>query len=105
MDMEHPSKTLRSLLQALKPLQVLGSTDIAINEVVFDSRKAGSNKVFVAVKGVQVDGHQFIPRALQAGISALVVETMPENVPDQVTIVQVEDSAKALGSIASAFYD
>lgn len=104
-DMEQKNHTLKSLLQAEKPLQVQGPTDIAINEIVFDSRKAGPNKVFVAVKGVQVDGHQFIPQALQAGISALVVETMPENVPDQVTVVQVANSARALGLLASAFYE
>lgn len=104
-DMEQKNHTLKSLLQAVKPLQVQGSTDIVINEIVFDSRKAGPNKVFVAVKGVQVDGHQFIPQALQAGISALVVETMPENVPDQVTVVQVANSARALGLLASAFYE
>jgi UDP-N-acetylmuramoyl-L-alanyl-D-glutamate--2,6-diaminopimelate ligase len=104
-DMEQKNHTLKSLLQAVKPLQVLGATDIEINEIVFDSRKAGPNKVFVAVKGVQVDGHQFIPQALQAGISALVVETIPENVPDQVTVVQVANSAHALGLLASAFYE
>lgn len=104
-DMEQKNHTLKSLLQAVKPLQVQSSTDIVINEIVFDSRKAGPNKVFVAVKGVQVDGHQFIPQALQAGISALVVETMPENVPDQVTVVQVANSAQALGLLASAFYE
>lgn len=104
-DMEQTKHTLKSLLQAVKPLQVLGSTDIEINEIVFDSRKAGPNKVFVAVKGVQTDGHQFIPQALQAGINALVVETIPENVPDQVTVVQVANSARALGLLASAFYE
>ncbi len=104
-DMEQTKHTLKSLLQAVKPLQVLGSTDIEINEIVFDSRKAGPNKVFVAVKGVQVDGHQFIPQALQAGINVLVVETIPQNVPDQVTVVQVANSARALGLLASAFYE
>ncbi|WP_353481941.1 UDP-N-acetylmuramoyl-L-alanyl-D-glutamate--2,6-diaminopimelate ligase [Haliscomenobacter sp.] len=103
--MEQTKHTLKSLLQAVKPLQVLGSTDIEINEIVFDSRKAGPNKVFVAVKGVQVDGHQFIPQALQAGINVLVVETIPQNVPDQVTVVQVANSARALGLLASAFYE
>jgi len=104
-DMEKTNHTLKSLLQAVKPLRVLGSTDTEINEIVFDSRKAGPNKVFVAVKGVQVDGHQFIPQALQAGINALVVETIPENVPDQVTVVQVANSARALGLLASALYE
>ncbi len=104
-DMGQPSKTLKSLLQGLKPLQILGSTDIAIEEVIFDSRKAGPGKLFVAVKGVQVDGHQFIPQVVQANTRALIVETIPENVPDQVTIVQVANSAQALGFLASAFYE
>lgn len=104
-DMEQPSKTLKSLLQGLKPLQILGSTDIAIEELIFDSRKAGPGKLFVAVKGVQVDGHQFIPQVIQANTRALIVETIPENVPDQVSIVQVANSAQALGFLSSAFYE
>ncbi|MDX2072356.1 MAG: UDP-N-acetylmuramoyl-L-alanyl-D-glutamate--2,6-diaminopimelate ligase [Haliscomenobacter sp.] len=104
-DMDQTGKTLKSLLQGLKPLQILGSTDIAIEEVIFDSRKAGPNKLFVAVKGVQVDGHQFIPQVLQANTRALIVETIPENVPDQVTIVQVANSAQALGFLSAAFYE
>ena len=104
-DMDQTGKTLKSLLQGLKPLQILGSTDIAIEEVIFDSRKAGPEKLFVAVKGVQVDGHQFIPQVIQANTRALIVETIPENVPDQVTIVQVANSAQALGFLASAFYE
>lgn len=104
-DMDQAGKTLKSLLQGLKPLLILGSTDIAIEEVIFDSRKAGPGKLFVAVKGVQVDGHQFIPQVIQANTRALIVETIPENVPDQVTIVQVANSAQALGFLASAFYE
>jgi len=102
-DMDQAGKTLKSLLQGLKPLQILGSTDIAIEEVIFDSRKAGPDKLFVAVKGVQVDGHQFIPQVLQANTRALIVETIPENVPDQVTIVQVANSAQALGFFVLRF--
>lgn len=82
----------------------MGSTDVSIGSVQFDSRKVVDNSLFVAVSGTQVDGHQFIETALTKGATAIVCEHMPAVQKNGVTYVQVKSSAKALGIIASNFY-
>ncbi len=75
-----------------------------VTQVTSDSRKAGPNCVFVAVKGSQSDGHDFISQAVQQGACCVVVENDPGPLPG-VTVVQVKDSHAALGWLAAALHD
>jgi UDP-N-acetylmuramoyl-L-alanyl-D-glutamate--2,6-diaminopimelate ligase len=75
-----------------------------VSDVVFDSRKVIENAAFVAVKGTQVDGHDFIPLALEKGATAIICEQLPASLAEGITYIQVLDSAKALGIIAANFY-
>ena len=84
---------------------VSGSTDVVVSGVQIDSRKVSHRSVFVAVKGVAVDGHQFIDKALEAGAIAVVCQDMPARQKDGVTYVQTEDSAEAAGLLAHNFFD
>jgi UDP-N-acetylmuramoyl-L-alanyl-D-glutamate--2,6-diaminopimelate ligase len=102
--MQENHKTLAELIPNLSAKVLQGNTDIALSEIVFDSRKAGPGKVFVAVKGVQADGHQYIPQAIAAGCSAIVAEYFDKPIEQNVALVQVSNSAEALGHMASAFY-
>ena len=77
--------------------------NVAIGKVCFDSRKVKKGDLFVAVKGTQVDGHQFIDDVIQKGCSAIVSELAPRNM-ENATFCQVADSAAALGIIASNYY-
>lgn len=70
-----------------------------------DSRTVKSFTLFVAVKGTQTDGHEFIHKAIESGAIAVVCEAMPDFLLEQVTYVQVSNSAEALGYIAANFYD
>jgi UDP-N-acetylmuramoyl-L-alanyl-D-glutamate--2,6-diaminopimelate ligase len=72
--------------------------------VVFDSRKVIENAAFVAVKGTQVDGHEFIPLALEKGATVIICEQLPAVLAEGITYIQVVDSAKALGIMAANFY-
>jgi UDP-N-acetylmuramoyl-L-alanyl-D-glutamate--2,6-diaminopimelate ligase len=83
---------------------VAGSTDVAVSSIQFDSRRIESGCVFVAVSGTQVDGHQFIASSVEKGAVAIVCEILPAELKDGVTYVQVKNSAKALGIMASNFY-
>lgn len=96
---------LKDILYKVTLKSVAGDTDIEINAVHFDSRKAAAGSVFVAVAGTQVDGHQFIDKAIAQGTTAVVCEKIPDTFQEGVTYVQVENSAQALGVIASNFYD
>lgn len=75
-----------------------------IKAIAFDSRKVMPGTLFVAQRGTQVDGHRFIPQAVTQGATAVVCEELPEVQAEGVRYFQVEDSSKALGLLADAFY-
>ncbi|MCX8019441.1 MAG: UDP-N-acetylmuramoyl-L-alanyl-D-glutamate--2,6-diaminopimelate ligase [Chitinophagaceae bacterium] len=83
---------------------VIGSTSCEVKGVTSDSRSVSSGFVFIAVKGIQSDGHHFIHDAVENGAAAVVCEKMPETIREGVVYVQVEDSARAAGIIAHNFY-
>lgn len=81
-----------------------GNTNIPVNDLQTDSRKVSKGSVFIAVRGVHADGHQFIDKAVQQGAVAVVAETLPETLNENCTWVQVENSAAASGYMAHNFY-
>src|SRR3712207_6263330 len=95
---------LIALLTDIKPIKVIGSNEIDVTGVNIDSRHVDYGHLFVAMKGMQVDGHRFIAGAIERGAKAVMVEDMPENIVDDVTYVQVESTEDALGPVATVFY-
>jgi UDP-N-acetylmuramoyl-L-alanyl-D-glutamate--2,6-diaminopimelate ligase len=98
-------KNLTKILRGIEILKTQGKTDINISKIVFDSRKAEADCLFVAVVGTQVDGHTYISQVIEHGATAILCETMPTDLKDGVTYIKVENTALALGLIASNFYD
>jgi UDP-N-acetylmuramoyl-L-alanyl-D-glutamate--2,6-diaminopimelate ligase len=96
---------LKDILYGVSLKQVSGSTDVEVSSVCFDSRKASSGTLFVAVVGTVSDGHQFIDKAIDLGANGVVCETFPAVLRDGINYFLVEDSAKALGLIAANFFD
>lgn len=76
-----------------------------ITSIEFDSRKCKSGSLFVAVKGTQVDGHEYISKAVTNGVSIVVCEKLPSKKYEKVQFILVKNSAKVLGQLASNFYD
>ncbi|MCB9284251.1 MAG: UDP-N-acetylmuramoyl-L-alanyl-D-glutamate--2,6-diaminopimelate ligase [Lewinellaceae bacterium] len=97
-------KRLSDILDRIPTLQLAGDADVSIRRIAFDSRTVEPGDVFVAVRGVQVDGHRFIPDVLKKGVAAIVAETAPEDMHPDLCWVQVADSAEALGQLAANFY-
>lgn len=95
---------LDQILKDIPLLQTYGRLDIPVGRVVFDSRIAGKDDLFVAVNGVKADGHFFIPEVIEKGAVAILCEKIPEDLPGNVTVVQVRNSGAALGIAASNFY-
>lgn len=95
---------LTELLSSINPLKVCGSTEVEITSLTADSRKAADGAMFVAVRGVTVDGHTFIPSLEGKGVRAIVVETLPGTLWEDTTYIVVANSAIALGELASAWY-
>tara|TARA_B110000971_G_scaffold221923_1_gene271556 strand:- start:8080 stop:9534 length:1455 start_codon:yes stop_codon:yes gene_type:complete len=98
-------KLLKDLLYKVDLELIEGSTNIAIPHVCFDSRFVQKDSLFVAVKGTLSDGHSFIESALKLGAVVIVCEELPQNLNSNVVYVKVPNAAKALGIIASNFYD
>lgn len=96
---------LTHLLKAVATVRVIGPTDRIITSLTDDSRKVSEGAMFVAVRGVTVDGHSFIPTLADRHPAAIVVENIPETLFDGVTYIQVANSAIALGQLASQWYD
>lgn len=95
---------LTELISALGSCQVTGPADIQISSLESDSRKAGEGSMFVAVRGVTVDGHSFIPSLKGKGVAAFVVEEMPDELFEGAAYIKVADTAEALGLLASRWY-
>ncbi|WP_405377079.1 UDP-N-acetylmuramoyl-L-alanyl-D-glutamate--2,6-diaminopimelate ligase [Nonlabens sp. Asnod3-A02] len=84
---------------------VIGSTDVQINDIHFDSRAVKENDLFVAIKGTAVDGHDYIEKAVSQGAKAVVLEVMPDYQDENVTYIKVENAHKALALMAANFYE
>ena len=98
-------KYLSDIIEGLAFTELQGSADIEITAVVFDSRKVIPGSLFVAVKGLLADGHDFIPQAIKDGAVAVICEELPSRVTGEVDFLMVADSSIALGIVAANFYD
>jgi UDP-N-acetylmuramoyl-L-alanyl-D-glutamate--2,6-diaminopimelate ligase len=94
---------LNDLLQAIEPIQIIGTTNYLVEKIVFDSRLAVESSLFVAVAGTTVDGHSFIPSVIEKGCKMIVSEKVCQ-VPDSVTLIVVNDTSISLALLASQFY-
>ena len=99
------SQLLKDILYNVNLKTVSGDMNTAISSVSFDSRESKADSLFVAVFGTQVDGHDFINKALDKGAVAIVCEKLPNKLRPDVTYIETSNSSSALGHIAANFYD
>ncbi len=95
---------LKELLKNIDYSELRGETSHDITAIEFDSRKVGPGTAFIAQKGLHVDGHRFIPSALENGAVAVFCEVFPDEMPEDVAFIKVPDSSGLTGRLASAFY-
>jgi len=98
-------KSLKEILNQIQITELFGSADIAIHQLEFDSRKVTPGSLFIAVKGSNTDGHEFIEQAFQKGAVAILCEDLPSEMKESVTYIRVPDSSFSMGVMASGFYD
>ena len=96
---------LTDILQNVILLKTIGETDIDIQNIRFDSRIVEKGSAFVATRGTTSDGHDFILTAIEKGALAIICEVLPAELNPDITYIKVENSADALGKMASAWYD
>jgi len=95
---------LSELIEDIDVIKVTGDTEIEVTDVCFDSRKAVKGSLFIAVQGTNVDGNEYISKAIDKGALSVICTTMPKEVKKEVTYLLVSDSSIALGEVASAYY-
>lgn len=95
---------LQELLKNIQPVQIIGDAEVEVSGINIDSRKIKEGHLFVAMKGTQVDGHKFIPKAIELGAKSVLCEDMPEDKTEGVTYIQVESTEDAVGKVATLFY-
>ena len=97
-------QTLQNILYKVRLQQVVGNTAIGVSSIAIDSRKVEKGSVFVAINGVQSNGHLFIDKAIEAGAVAIVCETIPSIIQENITYIEVKDSSEAIAMMAHQFY-
>ena len=94
---------LSSLLNALVVKEVIGLQDPLIDSIYYDSRRVKPGGLFVAIRGLQADGHAYIDDAVQRGALAVVTEKEWSG-PSSVSVVQVDNARRALAALSAGFY-
>jgi len=95
---------LEQLIERTTPLQVIGNVELDVTGIEIDSRQVKSGNAFVAMRGTQADGHNYIPKAIELGATVVVCETLPEALAEGVTYVQYSNTEDVVGPLATHFY-
>lgn len=97
-------KQLKDILYKVSIEAIKGNTYQQVADLVLDSRKAQQQSLFVALKGVQSDGHDYIDIAIENGAMVVVCENFPTQINQEITYIKVADSHLALAIMADNFY-
>jgi UDP-N-acetylmuramoyl-L-alanyl-D-glutamate--2,6-diaminopimelate ligase len=97
-------KNLEDIIKGIEVVSVSGNIDVSISGIEFDSRNVTQGNLFVAVKGVKTDGHDYIEQAIRSGAAGVICQDIPGGTNKNTAVIKVKDSAKALGQAASAFF-
>lgn len=95
---------LELLIKDIKPISILGDVTTEITGINIDSRQIEAGHLFIAVRGTQTNGHNYIGKAIEQGAKAVICETIPEDKPDHTTFIQVANSEEVIGKVATTFY-
>jgi UDP-N-acetylmuramoyl-L-alanyl-D-glutamate--2,6-diaminopimelate ligase len=98
-------KDLQSILFGVAIREVIGKTNQSISDIQIDSRKVTAGCVFVAIKGLQADGHGFIATAIEKGASVIVCMDLPTELQAEITYIVVENTNEAVAIMAHQFYN
>ena len=98
-------KSLKDILYKVSVLEIAGPADQTISKIAIDSRKVEKNYLFVALSGINLDGHEFIDESINKGASAIICLKFPINLKKSNTYIKVADASKALAIISGNFYD
>ena len=99
---------LQYLIEKIEKLEVIGNTNVDIAKVEYDSTKVDANDLFVAIKGFEFDGNEYLKDVAQKGAKAVVVNADVDTSfidTNNTTVIKVENTRKALSIISAVYYD
>ncbi|TNJ44714.1 UDP-N-acetylmuramoyl-L-alanyl-D-glutamate--2,6-diaminopimelate ligase [Tamlana fucoidanivorans] len=96
---------LKDILYKVTINAVVGSTTVRTRAIAFDSRLINKGDLFVAIRGLVSDGHDFIKTAICGGAVAVICEEIPKEIVEGVTYIEVDNSSKALAVVAANYYE
>ncbi len=99
---------LQYLIEGIKDIEVIGNTNIDIGKVEYDSSKVQEKDVFVAIKGFEFDGNEFLEDVINKKVCCIVVEdTVDISGLDtkDITVIKVKSTRKALAIMSAVYYD
>lgn len=82
-----------------------GDINAKVEALVYDSRKVTKNSMFFCMVGAKFDAHEFCRDVVEKGATVLVVSKQVEDIPENVTVIRVEDTRSALAHASSAWFD
>jgi len=98
-------KELKEILFGVNIDSVYGDTNLSISGISFDSRQIKQNNIFIAIKGYDLDGHNYIDQSINSGASVVVCEKLPKKINEyEIVFIKVKCSKTALYTISSNFY-
>jgi UDP-N-acetylmuramoyl-L-alanyl-D-glutamate--2,6-diaminopimelate ligase len=98
-------KKISDLINNIVFKQFVGSKEKSVASITYDSRLVDNNTAFIAIRGLEFDGHNFIEKAIDQGAKLIVCESLPEKINEDVSYLEVSDTKKVMSEIASNYYD
>lgn len=95
---------LKDLLKLAGKYEIVGNEETNVNGIEIDSRNIKEGNAFIAIKGTQADGHNYIGKAIELGAKTIICEKLPETTVEGITYVTISDTEDAVGKIATTFY-
>ena len=96
---------LEDIIKGIKLIEVKGNLNSEITGVNIDSRLIQEGHIFVALKGTQADGHEYIEKAIEKGAKVVICQELPSVLKDDVCYIKVADTEDIVGQVATNFYD
>lgn len=96
---------LQKILKSLSYINIVNEQEIDISNINYNSKKCCSNSVFVAIKGINVDGNIFIDDAISNGAKVIISENLPANINSEITYITVKNPRIALAELSHCFYN
>lgn len=93
----------KTLKENFRDYEIFGNLDVEFNSIKTDSRKVTNHDLFVAMKGENADGHNYVLDAVNRGAVGVIVED-EVNIPKNVLVIKVRDSKEAFARISSFFF-